>query len=83
MLLPTTQKAIVIHENGGPEVLKYEDILVPQIKDSEILIKNKYAGINFLESYYRTGLYQSIKPYILGREASGGNRCNWITNNKL
>ncbi|CCH43309.1 hypothetical protein BN7_2857 [Wickerhamomyces ciferrii] len=69
--IPTTQKAIRIHETGGLEVLRYEDIPVPEIQDHEVLIKNKYAGINFIESYFRTGVYPSPKPLTLGREAVG------------
>ncbi|CCH43772.1 L-threonine 3-dehydrogenase [Wickerhamomyces ciferrii] len=69
--IPTTQKAIRIHETGGLDVLKYEDIPVPKIKDNEVLIKNKYAGVNFIERYYRIGLYPTQKPYTLGSEAVG------------
>lgn len=53
-------------------MLRYEeDFPVPEINDDEILVRNKYAGINFIESYFRTGLYPSEKPYVLGREATG------------
>jgi NADPH2:quinone reductase len=70
--IPSTQKAIRIHETGESlDLLKYEDVPVPQISDDEILIKNKYAGVNFIEKYFRIGLYPSQKPYTLGREASG------------
>lgn len=70
--IPATQKAIRIHETGESlDVLKYEDTPVPQISDDEVLIKNKYAGVNFIEKYFRIGLYPSQKPYTLGREASG------------
>jgi len=69
--IPKTQKAIRIHETGGLDVLRYEDVPVPEINDNEILIKNKYAGINFIEKYFRTGLYPAPKPQVLGREASG------------
>ncbi len=69
--IPKTQKAIRIHETGGLDVLRYEDAPVPEINDDEVLIKNKYAGINFIENYFRTGLYPAPKPQTLGREASG------------
>ncbi|SCV02325.1 LANO_0F16754g1_1 [Lachancea nothofagi CBS 11611] len=69
--IPTIQKAVFFRENGGPEVLKYEDYPVPKIGDNEVLVKNKYAGINFIEAYFRKGIYPSQKPYVLGREASG------------
>lgn len=69
--IPKIQKAIRIHEAGGLEVLRYEDVVVPSINEDEVLIKNKYAGVNFLDTYIRTGLYDAPKPCILGREASG------------
>ena len=70
--IPSAQKVILIRETGGPEVIRYEqDYPVPELNDNEILIKNKYTGINFIESYFRKGIYPSQKPYVLGREASG------------
>lgn len=70
--IPSVQKVVLIRENGGPEVLRYEeDFPVPSIKANELLIKNKYAGVNFIEAYFRKGLYPSEKPYVLGREAVG------------
>ncbi|GMM36797.1 NADPH:quinone reductase [Saccharomycopsis crataegensis] len=71
MSIPKTQKVILFEEIGGPEVLKYADFPVPAYADDEILIKNHYAGVNYIESYFRTGIYPSQKPYVLGREASG------------
>ncbi|QEU58681.1 Zta1 [Kluyveromyces lactis] len=70
--IPSVQKVVLIRENGGPEVLKYEeDYPVPKIGATDLLIKNKYAGINFIEVYFRKGIYPSEKPYVLGREAVG------------
>ncbi|CAR22127.1 NADPH:quinone reductase [Lachancea thermotolerans CBS 6340] len=70
--IPAVQKAVLIRETGGLDVLRYEqDFPVPKIGNNEILIKNKYAGINYIESYFRKGIYPSKKPYVLGREASG------------
>lgn len=74
MTLPESQKAVVITKHGdGYEVIKYTDIETPKITDpNEIIIHNKYAGINFIESYFRKGIYPVASfPYILGREASG------------
>lgn len=63
---------MLIRETGGPEVLRYEeDYPVPEVRGSDILIKNRYAGVNFIETYFRTGLYPCEKPYVLGREAVG------------
>lgn len=69
--IPTRRKAILIEENGGLDVLQYKDVAVPEIAADEILVKNRYTGVNFIETYFRTGLYPSTKPYILGREATG------------
>ncbi|CDO91981.1 unnamed protein product [Kluyveromyces dobzhanskii CBS 2104] len=70
--IPSVQKVSLFRENGGPEVLRYEeDFPVPKIGATDLLIKNKFAGINFIEVYFRKGIYPSEKPYLLGREAVG------------
>ncbi|KAK2792768.1 NADPH:quinone reductase [Onygenales sp. PD_12] len=70
--LPTTQRAIQITETGGPEVLTYRtDLPIPTPGPGEVLIKNSLSGINYIDTYFRTGLYPSPKPEILGREAIG------------
>ncbi|KAF2083377.1 NAD(P)-binding protein [Saccharata proteae CBS 121410] len=71
--LPKTMKGVIIEKTGGPEVLKYRtDLPVPQPKDGEVLVKNEFIGINYIDTYFRTGLYPAPSfPYTLGREASG------------
>ncbi|KAL1953877.1 hypothetical protein VTO42DRAFT_2063 [Malbranchea cinnamomea] len=70
--IPTTQKAVQISKTGGPEVLELRtDIPVPTPKEGEVLIKNNLAGINYIDTYFRTGLYPSPKPEVLGREGTG------------
>ncbi|ESW99399.1 hypothetical protein KL918_001670 [Ogataea parapolymorpha] len=71
MTIPKTQKAVFFEENGDLDVIKYDDIPVPEIGEGDVLIKNKYAGLNYIETYFRTGLYPTEKPHILGREATG------------
>lgn len=72
MSIPSVQKAIRIHETGGPDVLKYEtDVPVPTVGDNQVLINNKFAGINFIENYFRQGLYKTPLPATLGREGAG------------
>ncbi|KAH3681553.1 hypothetical protein WICPIJ_007484 [Wickerhamomyces pijperi] len=72
MSIPETHKAIRFHETGESyDVLKYESVPTPTPTSSEILIKNKYAGVNFIEKYFRIGLYPAKLPYTLGREAVG------------
>lgn len=70
--IPETQAVIFYEQNGGPEVLQYSTSYpTPQINDNQILVKNYYAGINYIESYFRNGIYKSQLPAIPGREASG------------
>ncbi|GMM31542.1 NADPH:quinone reductase [Martiniozyma asiatica (nom. inval.)] len=74
-MIPTTQSAIYFEENGDSSVLKYSnDFLSPsidQLKDSELIVKNKFAGVNYIETYFRKGIYPCQFPYIPGREAAG------------
>ncbi|KAK6155927.1 hypothetical protein DH2020_010175 [Rehmannia glutinosa] len=50
-------KAIRVHELGGPEVLKWEDVEIGEPKDGEIKVKNKAIGLNFIDVYFRKGCY--------------------------
>lgn len=64
-------KAIRIHETGGPEVLTYEDHDPGKPGKGEVLVEHKAIGLNFIDVYFRTGLYKSELPMIPGGEASG------------
>ncbi|GMN41028.1 hypothetical protein TIFTF001_010253 [Ficus carica] len=65
-------KAIRVHEFGGPEVLKWEDVDIGEPKEGEIRVKNKAIGLNFIDVYYRKGVYKtSTMPFIPGMEACG------------
>jgi NADPH:quinone reductase len=66
-------KAIQIHANGGPEVLRYEDIQVRRPGKGEALIRHTAIGLNFLDVYYRSGLYPPPAglPLIPGNEGAG------------
>lgn len=66
-------KAIRIHQHGGPEVLVYEDIETPRPGKGEVLIRHTAIGLNFLDVYYRTGLYPAPAglPLIPGNEGAG------------
>lgn len=68
-----TQKAIIVTAPSNTyETIKYADIPIPEIAANEILVKNKYAGINFVESSFRKGKNPTIEfPYTLGSEGSG------------
>lgn len=74
MAIPKTQKASFITETSDLVAgIQYLDVEAPQITDpNDIIIKNKYAGVNYIESYFRKGLYPVAQfPYVFGREASG------------
>jgi NADPH2:quinone reductase len=64
-------KAIVVRETGGPEVLRYEEIPDPVPKRGEVLIRQRAAGLNYIDVYYRTGLYKHPLPFTPGGEGSG------------
>ena len=67
-------KQIVISKLGGPEVLKYQNYELPvSIKDSEVRIKHTAIGINYIDTYHRSGIYPlpSELPVCPGMEASG------------
>ena len=66
-------KAIRIHEHGGPEALRYEDVDPGKPGKGEVLLRHTAIGLNFIDTYFRTGLYPSPSglPLILGGEAAG------------
>jgi zinc-binding alcohol dehydrogenase/oxidoreductase len=64
-------KAVRIHEDGGPEVLRYEDVEDPQAGPGEILVRLKAAALNHLDLWIRQGLPSVPKPRILGADGAG------------
>ena len=65
-------KAVVVHEFGGPEVLKYEDAPRPQPKENEVLVRVIAAGVNPVDTYVRSGKFGTpILPVIPGRDIAG------------
>src|SRR5580704_14321870 len=65
-------KAIRIHANGGPEVMKWEDVPTPEPGPGEALIKHYAVGLNYIDVYFRTGLYKAPNlPLIIGQEGAG------------
>jgi NADPH2:quinone reductase len=63
--------AIRIHETGGPEVMRWEEIDVPSAGPGEVTIKNHACGLNFIDTYQRSGLYPLTMPSGLGLEGAG------------
>ena len=64
-------KAVRVHQNGGPDVLRYEDIPVPEPATGEARVKIEAIGLNFIDIYQRTGLYPIKIPFTLGMEGAG------------
>ncbi len=64
-------KVVVIHETGGPEVLKLEERPTPQPGPGQALLKMAAIGVNFVEIYQRSGVYQVDLPFVLGGEGAG------------
>lgn len=63
--------AIRIHATGGPEVMRWEQIEVGKPGPGEVLVRNTAVGLNFIDTYHRSGLYPSPLPAVLGREGAG------------
>src|SRR2546423_4702750 len=70
-----TMKAIVAHEYGGPEVLKYEDVARPEPKEDEILVRVIAAGVNPVDGMIRSGMFAKnqklTSPMIPGGDIAG------------
>lgn len=64
-------KAIRIHELGGPEVMRYEDAPMPEPGPGQVRVKVAATGLNYIETYQRTGLYQVQLPFTPGGEFAG------------
>jgi len=64
-------KAIRIHEDGGPEVLRYEEVPDPEAGPGEVLVALRAAGLNHLDVWVRKGLPSVPKPRILGADGAG------------
>jgi NADPH:quinone reductase len=64
-------KAIRVHEQGGPEVLRLEEVPDPRPGPGQVLVRIGAIGVNFIEVYQRTGLYAMQRPYTPGREGAG------------
>lgn len=65
-------RAIRIAKTGGREVLEMvHDQAIPRPTARQVLVKNKFAGINFIDTYFREGLYSHELPMTLGKEAAG------------
>ncbi|HTR15715.1 MAG TPA: quinone oxidoreductase [Acetobacteraceae bacterium] len=65
-------KAVRIHAYGGPEVLRWEDVPLPEPGPGEVVIDQKAVGLNYIDVYFRTGLYKVPGfPAVIGQEGAG------------
>jgi len=64
-------KAVRVHEYGGPEVLRYEDVAPEPLGPRQLRIRHTAIGVNFIDTYERTGLYPAKLPFVPGREGAG------------
>ncbi|KAK9782600.1 putative Enoyl reductase (ER) domain-containing protein [Seiridium cardinale] len=70
--VPKSMGGILIEETGSSDVLKWKtDIPVPELKPGQILVKNEWVGVNYIDTYFRTGLYKAPLPFVTGGEAAG------------
>jgi NADPH:quinone reductase len=64
-------KAVIINKTGGPEVLEIKNIKLEDPKSGEVLIKNEAIGLNYIDTYHRSGLYPVELPSNIGMEGAG------------
>ena len=64
-------KAIRFHQTGGSDVLKYEDVILPPPAAGEVRLRHTAIGVNFIDTYHRSGLYPVPLPSGLGKEVAG------------
>jgi NADPH2:quinone reductase len=64
-------KAIVVAETGGPEKLEYMDHSDPAPGESDVVVEVESAGVNFIDTYHRSGLYDIDMPFVPGLEGAG------------
>ena len=76
-------RVIKIEKNGGPEVLQIKNIELNQPQPDEVLIETKAIGLNYIDTYHRSGLYPLPLPSEIGVEASGVIKKNWIKSKRF
>jgi NADPH2:quinone reductase len=64
-------RAVQVHATGAPDVLQVHHVPLPHLEEGECLVRNSFAGLNFLDTYFRSGLYPRPLPYISGSEGAG------------
>lgn len=69
--IPETMRAAVVTAAGGPENFAWREVPVPTPASNQVLVETAATGLNFIETYQRSGLYEVEYPFIPGSEASG------------
>ncbi|MCT2089180.1 quinone oxidoreductase [Micrococcus terreus] len=69
--LPQTHHAVTIDQPGGPDGLTWSEVPVPQPGPGQVLVRTAAAGLNFIETYQRSGVYDVDYPFTPGSEGSG------------
>ena len=64
-------RAILVEQHGGPDTLKVVDVPKPMPGPSDVIVKIAASGVNFIDVYFRTGLYKMPTPVAIGSEAAG------------
>lgn len=65
-------RSVRVHEVGGPEVLRLETVDVPPPGPGELLLRQTFAGLNYIDVYFRTGVYKAPSlPFVAGQEGAG------------
>ena len=64
-------KAVRVHESGGPEKLVYDEVEIPSPGAGEVAIRVEAVGVNYIDTYHRSGLYPLDLPFTIGVEAAG------------
>jgi NADPH2:quinone reductase len=64
-------KSIRIHETGGPEVMKFEDVEIGDPGPGQVKLRHRAIGLNFIDVYFRNGLYKQPLPFTPGNEGAG------------
>lgn len=71
-MIPKSMKAVVVRNHGDASSLSFEsDFPTPPLQPNHVLVKNDLAGLNFIDTYFRSGLYKKELPFVAGQEGAG------------
>lgn len=64
-------RAVVVAATGGVEALQLKEVPEPRAKAGEIVVQNEFSGVNYIDTYHRTGIYPVSLPFVPGRCGRG------------